>query len=129
MRVEESFCWNHGRVNRDSEPPALMRDRARRLRRQQTDAERELWMRLRARQDVGVKFRRQYAIGPYVVDFCCLERSLVVEVDGGQHIEQARRDARRDAWLKQQGFCVLRFWDNDVLKNMEGVLESIAEQL
>jgi len=116
-------------MNRISKAPALMRDRARGLRRQQTDAERELWMRLRTRQGVGVKFRRQYAIGPYVVDLCCLERSLVVEVDGGQHIEQARRDARRDAWLKQQGFRVLRFWDNDVLKNMEGVLESIAEQL
>jgi len=89
-----------------------------------TDAERRLWYGLRAHRLAGHKFKRQVPIGSYIVDFACLSRKLIVEVDGGQHSESLR-DKRRDAWLKTQGFEVLRFWNNDVLKNTEGVLELI----
>ncbi len=102
--------------------------RARRLRLDATDAEKRLWYRLRARQIDGAKFVRQDPIGPYVVDFSCRERKLVVEVDGGQHATD-KRDALRDSWLIDRGYRVLRFWNNDVLANTEGVLESIAAAL
>src|SRR5215475_2266514 len=101
---------------------------ARRLRRDSTDAERRLWYRLRARQIDGAKFVRQDPIGPYVVDFVCRGLRLIVEVDGGQHATD-KRDAVRDAWLSDRGYRVLRFWNNDVLGNTEGVLESIAAAL
>jgi len=93
-----------------------------------TDAERRLWYRLRAHRFGGHKFKRQVPIGPYVVDFTCLGRRLVVEVDGGQHAEN-RRDEVRDAYLRREGFRVLRFWNNDVLKNTQGVLEVILSEL
>src|SRR3974390_2470475 len=89
------------------------------LRRRSTDAERKLWLRLRARQIVGMKFRRQHPIGPYIVDFICIERRIVIEVDGGQH-QDCIKDRRRDAWLASQGLTVLRFWDNEILKEKEG---------
>jgi very-short-patch-repair endonuclease len=101
---------------------------ARRLRIDATDAERRLWYRLRSRQIYGAKFVRQERIGPYVVDFVCREQRLIVEVDGGQHATDPR-DAVRDAWLSDRGYRVLRFWNNDVLSNTEGVLESIAAAL
>ena len=101
---------------------------ARRLRRDATDAERRLWYRLRSRQIDGAKFVRQEPIGPYVVDFVCRELRLVLEVDGGQHATDPR-DAARDEWLSDQGYRVLRFWNNDVLANTAGVLESIAAAL
>jgi len=100
--------------------------RSRRLRRDQTDAERRLWYRLRSRQIEGAKFVRQDPIGPYVVDFVCRERRLIIEVDGGQHATDPR-DAKRDAWLRERGYRVMRFWNNDVLGNTDGVLEAIAE--
>ena len=86
------------------------RDQARRLRRDQTETERRLWARLRARQLCGAKFRRQHPIGRFVADFCCLEHGLVVELDGGQHFEsrQMKRDAKRDAFLRLHSYC-LRF--------------------
>ena len=99
---------------------------ARMLRRDLTDAERKLWYGLRDRRLKGRKFRRQYAIGRYVVDFVCLEEMLVVEVDGGQHADAAAEDAVRSNWLEGQSFRVLRFWNNDVLKNIDGVLTQIA---
>ena len=77
------------------------------------------------RQVNGYKFRRQRPIGPYVVDFVCLEQKLVVDLDGGQHAEQKAYDGRRDAWLMGQGFEVVRFWDNDVLTNIDSVKEAI----
>jgi len=89
-----------------------------------TDAELALWSRLRNRRLLDHKFRSQWTLGPYVADFCCLAARLVVEVDGGQHNE--KRDAGRTARLEEQGFRVLRFWNNDVLTNMDGVLEVIA---
>ncbi len=88
---------------------------ARRLRKHPTDAERLLWRHLRLRQLGGYKFRRQQPLGPYIVDFVCLAKRLIVEVDGGQHAEQAEEDAQRTAWLEAQGFRVLRFWNTEVL--------------
>ena len=97
---------------------------AKALRISQTDAEKLIWRHLRAKQMEGLKFRRQQPIGNYVVDFICLEKSLVIEADGGQHADNTK-DEERDAWLTSEGFKVLRFWNNEVLTNMEGVLEVI----
>jgi very-short-patch-repair endonuclease len=99
--------------------------RARRLRRNSTDVEHRLWQRLRSRSILGFKFVRQEPIGPYIVDFACRERQLIVELDGGQHAD-SKRDVVRDRWLAEQGYRVLRFWNNDVMGNVEGVLETIA---
>ena len=104
------------------------RDAARVLRRNMTDAEQALWRHLRHRQLAGHHFRRQCPIGPYIVDFACLGRRLVVEVDGGQHCESTR-DRRRDGWLRSQGFLVLRFWNNEVLEQIEGVCDMILDLL
>ena len=96
------------------QPPTPSRDRARRLRRDETDAERKLWLRLRARQLAGVKFRRQVAIGPFFADFYSAERKLVIELDGRQHVERAPRDRARTRYLSDQGYRVIRFWDREV---------------
>jgi very-short-patch-repair endonuclease len=101
---------------------------ARRLRRDSTDAERKLWYRLRSRSIVGFKFVRQEPIGRYVVDFICRERRLIVEVDGGQHAD-SQSDLDRDCWLAEHRYRVLRFWNNDVMMNIDGVLETIAAAL
>ena len=106
-----------------------IRARARALRKNLTEAERLLWRQLRFWQLDGHKFRRQQPIGNYVADFVCLEKRLIVELDGGQHAEQRDYDAKRDAWLRAQGFIVLRFWNNDVLKNVDGVVARIFETL
>jgi len=98
---------------------------ARRLRTACTDAELALWQRLRARRLAQLKFRRQFPVSGYVVDFACLEVKLVVEVDGGQHAERVTEDAQRTAVLEKNGFRVLRFWDNDVLKDLDAVLAEI----
>jgi very-short-patch-repair endonuclease len=103
-------------------------DRARRLRRDATDAELKLWNYLRSRAIDGCKFVRQEPIGPFIVDFVCREKRVIIEVDGGQHATDPR-DAARDEWLAQHRYCVLRFWNNDVLENIDGVLESIATAL
>ena len=102
---------------------------ARRLRSNPTDAEKRLWSRLRRKQLAGHRFRRQVPLGTYVVDFACLEARLIVEVDGGQHGEQGKRDAARTAWLEAQGFRVLRFGNNDVLENTDGVFAAIRVAL
>jgi very-short-patch-repair endonuclease len=94
---------------------------ARMLRRSMTDAEHALWRILRGRQLEGFKFRRQHSIGRFVVDFVCLEHKLVVEVDGGHHAEQVDADAERTAYLEGRGFRVVRFWNNEVLTEMDGV--------
>jgi very-short-patch-repair endonuclease len=99
---------------------------ARKLRASMTDAERKLWLGLRDRRLAGTKFRRQVPIGPFIVDFACYESRLVIEVDGGQHSGLAG-DARRDRWFADNDFSVLRFWNNEVLANVNGVLERIAE--
>jgi very-short-patch-repair endonuclease len=102
-------------------------ERARELRKNATDAERRLWARLRLKQLGGYRFRRQMPLGPYVVDFVCLERRLVIEVDGSQHGDDP--DAARTAWLEAQDFRVVRFWNNDVLGNIDGVLEEILRAI
>ena len=84
---------------------------------------------LRGRQFSGVKFRRQHPIGPFIVDFCCVERALVVELDGSQHAERSAADERRTIFIERSGYRVLRFWDNEVLSNLYGVLERISEAL
>jgi very-short-patch-repair endonuclease len=90
-----------------------------------TDAEVNLWMRLRANQLAGHYFRRQVAIGTYIVDFICVKSRLIVEVDGSQHLNAVEHDQVRTAWLQSRGYRVLRFWDNDVLQRQPAVLESI----
>jgi very-short-patch-repair endonuclease len=104
-------------------------ERARELRQRSTDSERRLWHWLRNRQIDGVKFRRQVPIGVYVVDFVAADRRLVVEIDGGQHVLQEEYDRRRTVWLEAQGYQVIRFWSNEVLKNTEGVIEAISTAL
>ena len=101
---------------------------ARQLRARMTDAERKLWFALKDRRFAAFKFRRQVPIGPYIADFLCFESRLIIEVDGGQHAESVR-DVERDNWLARNEFRVLRFWNSDVLQNLEGVLTSLAEQL
>ncbi len=98
---------------------------ARKLRVDQTEAEARLWLKLRGRRLVDAKFRRQTPIGHYIVDFMCFEAKLIVELDGGQHAVNSVADDERTAWLEGQGFRVLRFWNNDVLDNIEGVVERI----
>ncbi|WP_022721569.1 endonuclease domain-containing protein [Rhodopseudomonas sp. B29] len=102
---------------------------ARRLRAQPTQAETLLWQRLRNRQLGGWKFKRQFPIDRYVVDFCCADAQLIVELDGGQHGQQAEADAARTEVLSAMGYLVLRFWNNDVLSNLDGVLETIARTI
>ena len=102
---------------------------ARKLRKNMTDTERLLWQHLRNRELGGYKFRRQRPVGPYIVDFVCLEKKLVVEVDGGQHAGQLELDAKRSDYLKEKGYRVLRFWNNEVLKETESVLTVILSSL
>ena len=99
--------------------------RAQQLRNNATNAERALWRHLSKRQLQGFKFSRQMPVGPFICDFLCRERMLVVEVDGGQHAESAR-DATRTAYLEDQGYRVIRFWNNEVMGNLEGVIDAIA---
>ena len=96
-----------------------------------TDVERRLWSQLRSRQFGSYKFRRQQPIGPYVVDFVCFEKKVVIELDGGQHneAEQADYDSSRTAWLETQGFRVLRFWNNQVFEDVEAVRQAILGAL
>ena len=109
-------------------PKQCKTQRARQLRANSTKAELRLWRRLRSRTLCGHEFVRQEPVGPYIVDFVCREHRLVIEVDGGQHATD-KRDAVRDRWLAEHRYRVLRFWNNDVLGNMEGVLETIAAAL
>jgi very-short-patch-repair endonuclease len=104
---------------------------ARGFRQRQTDAEKALWMKLRNRQLEGVKFRRQQPMGSYIVDFASFERKLIIEIDGGQHnVDRTREgDEERTVRLKERGYRVMRFWNNEVLTNLEGVLERIREAL
>jgi very-short-patch-repair endonuclease len=105
----------------------IQRERSRQLRATMTDAERKLWSVLRDRQLGGLRFRRQFPFKQFFVDFVCLEVCLIVEVDGGQHDEQRAYDVARDRLLTERGFQVMRVWNNDVMKNIEGVAEAILE--
>ncbi len=102
---------------------------AKNLRMDMTEAERKLWTHLRARQLAGVKFRRQHQIGPYIVDFVSFEPKLVIEIDGGHHALQPEEDRRRSAWLANNGFRVLRFWNHEVLQHTDTVLEKVRRSL
>jgi len=101
---------------------------AKNLRKRTTDTERLLWRHLRAKRFGGLKFRRQQPIGTYIADFVCFEKRLIVELDGGKHTFplEVQNDSRRDQWFEGQGYKVLRFWDNEVLTNTQGVLEVIG---
>ena len=103
---------------------------AQNLRKRTTDTEVLLWRHLKAKHFEGLKFRRQQPIGPYIVDFVCFEKKIIVELDGGQHAlpEEMGNDKKRDQWFETQGYKVLRFWDNEVLTNTQGVLEVIWRQ-
>lgn len=99
------------------------------LRSNQTDAEKQLWYCLRANRFLNLKFKRQKPIGLYIVDFICLDKMLIIELDGGQHAVQLGYDLKRTQFLESQGFRVLRFWNNQVLSELESVLEEIRQQL
>jgi adenine-specific DNA-methyltransferase len=108
---------------------AMQKKRSRNLRKNATEVEIRLWRYLRARRFESFKFRRQRPIGPYIVDFVCLERGLVIELDGGRHSESQDYDQRRDAYLERAGYRVVRFWNNDILQNIDGVLQTIDTEL
>ena len=102
---------------------------ARRLRRDQTEVEKKLWSLLRNRKLVGWKFRRQQPIGPYIVDFLCPEAGLIVELDGGQHLEQEEYDLKRTKYLESKGYKVVRYWDNMAIARTKDMLEDILTKL
>jgi very-short-patch-repair endonuclease len=102
---------------------------AKNLRRRSTDAERLLWRHLRGKQLEGYKFRRQEPIGNYIVDFVCFSKKIIIEVDGGQHAVEADKDFKRDNWFRGQGFKVLRIWNNELLTNIEGAIETSLIEL
>jgi very-short-patch-repair endonuclease len=104
-------------------------ENARRLRKTLTEAEQKLWSALRQRQIGGYRFRRQVPIGDFVVDFACLSECLIIEIDGGQHAENREQDDARTAWLGSRGYRVIRFWNNEVLGNLDGVVRVILSAL
>ena len=106
----------------------MTRQNALRLRKDLTDAEFVLWQLLRSRQLAGLKFRRQVPVGPWIVDFVTFEHKVIVEADGGQHAD-SERDKERDSDLRARGFQILRFWNNEILQNEEGVLQIIIEKI
>ncbi|MBA2467262.1 MAG: endonuclease domain-containing protein [Sphingomonas sp.] len=102
--------------------------KAKRLRRDPTDAERKLWSVLRSSQLRGATFRRQQPIGPFIADFVCQEHRLIIEADGGQH-QKSAADVRRTSFLEERGYRVMRFWNNDILSNLDGVAARIADAI
>ncbi len=112
---------------RDVSGKKMSVERARRLRKDQTEAEARLWSRLRAGRLDGWKFKRQVPKGAYIVDFCCADARLIIELDGGQHTEEesAAHDAARTRFLQESGYRVVRFWNNEVFENLDGVMQTI----
>jgi len=106
-----------------------MRDKARSLRTNQTKAENSIWKLVRTKQVKGLKFRRQHPIPPYIVDFICIEKKLIVELDGGQHADTIEYDENRTTFLESKGFTVIRFWNNEVLDNIDGLYEVLLTYL
>ena len=102
---------------------------AKKLRRDMTDAEKRLWSILRSKQFLGLKFRRQHPVGPFIVDFVCLEKNLIIEIDGGQHAIDVESDKTREEWLANEGFIVLRYWNNEVLVETSNVLDDIQRKI
>jgi very-short-patch-repair endonuclease len=107
---------------------SMLRQRARDLRKNSTDAERYLWYHLQASR-LGFKFKRQVPFGTYIVDFVCLEKRLIIELDGSQYMDNQIYDTKRTDWLMTHGFKVLRFWNNDVFQQTGSVLEAITSAL
>ena len=107
----------------------IQQKRVHQLRRHQTKAEQKLWAHLRAHQIDGVKFRRQQPIGPFIVDFCSKEHRLVIELDGGHHMTQVDEDRSRSSFLQREGFSIIRFWNSEVLGNIDGVIAQIEQVL
>ena len=123
--VRDQFVWELEKMNQSETQKTF----ARQLRSEQTEVEQQLWRALRNRRLQGVKFRRQHPVPPYVLDFYCHAAKLAIELDGSQHIEQETYDQQRTAFLNQQGIHVLRFWNQDVLKHQEAVMETIWKTL
>jgi very-short-patch-repair endonuclease len=121
----------HCRTSRDMKkyPVDGARARTRTLRQNMTGAERRVWQILRLHQMQGYKFRRQVPIGRYIAHFVCHEARLIVEIDGGQHDRSSPREAERTGFLQNEGYRVLRFWNNEVLRNLDGVHRTIADEL
>ena len=107
----------------------LIRDTARRLRREQTEWEHNLWTRLRRRQLKGFKFRRQHPIGPFFADFFCPEAKLLIEIDGSQHADELALDKNRTEFLRDAGYSVLRFWNHEIGAEIDTVMQRIADAL
>ena len=101
---------------------------AKSLRKSSTDAERLLWRYLKAKRMNGLKFRRQEPIGRFIVDFVCYEKKLIIEADGSQHVLEKGKDEARTQWLNAQGFKVMRFWNNEIMTNIDGVMERIKSE-
>ena len=116
-------------MTRNVRAVALPHHRARLLRRDQTEAEKRLWGRLRSKRLIKFRFRRQFPIGNFIADFACPQTKLVIELDGGHHLDQAARDEWRTKLIEQRGFFVMRFWDNEVLTDIDGVVERIVAAL
>jgi len=114
-------------MTRNVRAVTLPHHRARRLRRDQTEAEKKLWGRLRSKRLIRFKFRRQFAIGNFIADFACPETRLVIELDGGHHLDQVAKDDWRTKLIVQRGFRVIRFWDSEVLMSIDDVIERIVE--
>ena len=125
--VRRSQCYN-GFMEQTINAKKLLSYR-RELRQNQTEVERLFWERVRDGRFFGLKFKRQYSVGPYILDFYCREKNLAIELDGSQHIENVDYDNERTSYLKNFGFIVLRFWNNDVMKNTDAVLEAIRIEL
>jgi very-short-patch-repair endonuclease len=117
------------RTTQNVKAQSLSHHRARRLRRDQTEAEKKLWARLRARRFADFHFRRQFPIGNFIADFACPRARLAIELDGGQHLDQASKDAWRTKLIEQRGYRVIRFWDAEVFTDIDGVLERIEHAL
>jgi very-short-patch-repair endonuclease len=117
-----------GRLPRPNRSNPKTRTRAIELRKELTPAERKLWSKIRNDQ-LGVNFRRQHAIGTFIPDFVCIEKKLVIELDGSQHLEQEEYDKERTKYLESQGYKVIRFWNNDVIKNIDGVILTIMNAM
>ena len=116
-------------MNSNNHPLRIPHIRAGELRRDQTEPEKRLWSRLRNSRLNGFKFRRQFPVGQFVADFACPRSKLIVELDGAQHIEAIAKDKRRTRLLAEHGYSVIRFWNGEVLENLEGVLEKILQEL
>ena len=117
-----------GKMPRPRRSNAQTKQRAIELRKASTPAEQKLWSRLRNDQ-LGITFRRQHAIGSYIPDFCSPQAKLVIELDGSQHLEQVEYDAERTRYLESKGYRVIRFWNNDVMKNIDHVIRAIIEAM